>query len=73
MFENWINGGFFVVNKSIKNYISSLNQPFKESFEVLALESELMAYKHRQLFRPVDTIHELQLLEDLSKDLFQLR
>jgi len=75
MFENWINGGFFVVNKSIKNYISSLNQPFEgEPLKSLALESELMAYKHRQLFRPVDTIHELQLLEeDLSKDLFQLR
>lgn len=72
MFENWINGGFFVVNSIIKSYISNLNQPFEgEPLKSLALEGELMAYKHHQLFRPVDTIHELKLLEEeLSKNLF---
>ena len=72
LFENWINGGFFVVNSIIKSYISNLNQPFEgEPLKSLALEGELMAYKHHQLFRPVDTIHELKLLEEeLSKNLF---
>tara|TARA_B100000242_G_scaffold293775_1_gene273012 strand:+ start:4222 stop:4959 length:738 start_codon:yes stop_codon:yes gene_type:complete len=71
-YENWINGGFFLVNKSIKNYISDLNQAFeKEPLEKLISAGELMAYKHDGLFRPVDTVHELGLFEkDLEDNSF---
>ena len=60
------------MNKSIKNYISDLNQAFeKEPLEKLISAGELMAYKHDGLFRPVDTVHELGLFEkDLEDNSF---
>ncbi len=71
-YENWINGGFFIINKAVGNYITNTNQPFeREPLQSLTSKGELAAYKHAGLFRPVDTIHELKIVEkDIKNNLF---
>ena len=63
--EGWINGGFFVVNKNIKNYLDSGNECVfeKEPLENIAKEGNLYAYKHEGFWQCVDTIRELEILE----------
>ena len=62
--EGWINGGFFILNKEVKEYIENDNQAFeKEPLTKLSNKRELAAFKHHGLFRPVDTIRELEILE----------
>jgi len=67
--EGWINGGFFILNSKVKKYIENDNQAFeKEPLTNLSSEGELAAYKHYGLFRPVDTIRELEILESELKE-----
>jgi glucose-1-phosphate cytidylyltransferase len=67
--EGWINGGFFILNKEVKKYIDNDNQAFeKEPLTKLANERKLAAFKHHGLFRPVDTIRELEILESELKE-----
>ena len=62
--EGWINGGFFIINNSIKNYISDDTTIFEKSpLEKISLEGKLMAYKHNGFWQCADTIRELELLE----------
>lgn len=62
--EGWINGGFFILDKAVVNYIDNDKQSFeKEPLSKLSKENKLNAYKHTGLFRPVDTIRELEILE----------
>lgn len=63
--EGWINGGFFILNYEVINYIDNDSQSFeKEPLTRLANEKKLNAFKHYGLFRPVDTIRELEILEN---------
>jgi len=62
--EGWINGGFFVMNKKVVEYLSNDN----EAFEVVALpnlarDGLLNAYKHDGFWQHMDTIHEKAELE----------
>ena len=62
--EGWINGGFFVINNSIKDYISDDTTIFEKSpLENVSREGKLMAYKHNGFWQCADTIRELELLE----------
>lgn len=64
--EGWINGGFFVFEPALFDYIAddstSLEQ---EPLERIAAEGQLMAYKHEGFWQPMDTVRERQLLESL--------
>jgi glucose-1-phosphate cytidylyltransferase len=64
--EGWINGGFFVFEPGVFDYIrddaTSLEQ---EPLERLAADGQLMAYKHEGFWQPMDTVRERQLLETL--------
>lgn len=64
--EGWINGGFFVFEPGVLDYIAddttSLEQ---EPLERIAAEGQLMAYKHEGFWQPMDTVRERQLLESL--------
>lgn len=67
--EGWINGGYFVLNKEIVNYIDNKNTIFeKDPLEHIALEGRLFAYKHESFWQCVDTIRELEILESAIKD-----
>lgn len=58
--ESWINGGFFVCEPEVFDYID--NDPsviFERSpLENLARDKQLNAYKHRGFWRPMDTLKD---------------
>ncbi|MBI2834362.1 MAG: glucose-1-phosphate cytidylyltransferase [Acidobacteria bacterium] len=64
--QGWINGGFFVFEPAIFEYIAgdqiSLEQ---EPLERLAAEGRLMAFRHGGFWQPMDTVREQRLLNTL--------
>jgi len=62
--EGWINGGFFVLEPHVADYVKSLDEPFESGALVrLAKESSLMAYHHQGFWQPMDTLREKKELE----------
>ena len=62
--KGWINGGFFVLEPEVIDYIKSDDTPFERyPLETLSKEGQLMAYKHEGFWQPMDVIREKQLLE----------
>lgn len=62
----WINGGFFVLEPSVLDYIDRDGTVFeKEPLEGLARDQQLVAYKHSGFWQPMDTLRDKILLEDL--------
>ena len=62
--EGWINGGFFVLNSKVKDYVKSSDEPFETGALVrLANESKLIAFHHKGFWQPMDTLRERNLLE----------
>jgi len=62
--EGWINGGFFVLEPQVVDYVKSLDEPFESGALVrLAAESNLMAYHHESFWQPMDTLREKKELE----------
>jgi glucose-1-phosphate cytidylyltransferase len=65
----WINGGFFVLEPEVANYISSDFDPFElGALPRLVKENQLTAYQHFGFWKPMDTIRERGELEVLSKN-----
>ncbi len=67
--QGWINGGFFVFNKEIFNYLDN-DQTILERkpLESLAKKSELQAYKHEGFWQCMDTKRDKDTLENLWKN-----
>ena len=64
--KGWINGGFFVLEPEVIDYINSDDMPFERyPLETLSKEGQLMAYRHEGFWQPMDVIREKQLLEKL--------
>ena len=64
--EGWINGGFFVLDPEVADYIEGDAIPFeKKPLDNLAKEGQLMAYKHEGYWQPMDVIREKELLQNL--------
>jgi glucose-1-phosphate cytidylyltransferase len=64
--SGWINGGFFVLEPEVIDYIEGDTMPFERApLESLASEGQLMAYRHDGFWQPMDTLREKQLLEQL--------
>lgn len=67
--EGWVNGGFFVLEPGVADYIDGDDVPFeREPLERLAKAGQLMAYRHEGFWQCVDTLRELQLLRKLWSD-----
>ena len=63
---NWINGGFFICEPEVLDYISSDQSTFeKEALEQLAEEDELVAYKHTKFWKCMDTLRDKHSLNDM--------
>jgi glucose-1-phosphate cytidylyltransferase len=63
---SWINGGFFVLEPSVLDYIDGDATVFeKEPLEGLARERQLVAYKHDGFWQPMDTLRDKVHLEEL--------
>lgn len=64
----WINGGFFVLESSVFDYIEGDATVLeKEPLESLARDNELVAYKHAGFWQPMDTLRDKNQLEELWK------
>jgi len=62
----WINGGFFVLEPAILDYIASDSTVWeKEPMERLAQEGQLMAFRHTGFWQAMDTLRDRMYLEDL--------
>jgi glucose-1-phosphate cytidylyltransferase len=64
--ESWINGGFFVLESDVFDYIDNdLTVWEKEPLEKLAQQSKLSAYKHSGFWSPLDTLRDKKYLDEL--------
>ena len=64
--EGWINGGFFVLDRRVLDYIDGDATLWeREPLEHLAADGQLMAFRHDGFWQPMDTLRERRLLEDL--------
>ncbi len=64
--KGWINGGFFVLNKKIFDFISGDEIMFeREPVESLVEINQLSAFKHNDFWQCMDTKRDKDLLEDL--------
>lgn len=63
---NWINGGFFVCQPEILNYIANDSTVFEqEPLEALAKDGELFTFRHSGFWRCMDTLRDKMKLNDL--------
>jgi glucose-1-phosphate cytidylyltransferase len=61
----WVNGGFFVLSPKIFDYLDSDTSSFEiDALPKVASAGKLGAYKHSGYWQPVDTIRDLQRLEE---------
>ena len=66
--EGWINGGFFVLEPEVFNYIESNVEPFESgALTRLANDLQLMAYHHEGFWQPMDTLREKRELERYAR------
>ena len=62
---SWINGGFFVLEPSVFDYIEGDATSFeKEPLEKLTAEGELSAFKHDGFWRAMDSLNDKNVLEE---------
>ncbi|MEG0334501.1 MAG: sugar phosphate nucleotidyltransferase, partial [Akkermansia sp.] len=62
----WINGGFFVLEPSVFDYIKGDNTIWEqEPLKQLAEEGQLHCFHHRGFWRPMDTLRDKMDLEGL--------
>ncbi|MEA2491613.1 MAG: glucose-phosphate cytidylyltransferase [Acidobacteriota bacterium] len=63
---SWINGGFFVLEPSVFDYIAGDDTPWeREPLEQLARDGQLSAFKHSGFWHPMDTLRDKTYLESL--------
>ena len=64
---SWINGGFFVLERAVLDYIKDGDATIWERNPIsqLAGDRQLAAYRHRGFWHPMDTLRDKMDLEDL--------
>ena len=64
--EGWINGGFFVLEPNVLDLIDNDKCVWEqEPLKKLANEKELKCFKHSGFWRPMDTLRDKNILEEL--------
>jgi len=64
-----INGGFFVLNKSVIEFIKDDSSIWeREPLEAIVNNDQLMAYKHDGFWHPMDTLRDKKFLNSLWQD-----
>ncbi|MCG3194863.1 MAG: Glucose-1-phosphate cytidylyltransferase [Thermoanaerobaculia bacterium] len=64
--EGWINGGFFVLEKKVLDFIQGDGTYWElDPMERIAREGQLMAFRHEGFWQPMDTLRDKKHLEDL--------
>jgi glucose-1-phosphate cytidylyltransferase len=61
--EGWVNGGFFVFDPKVIDYIAGDETHLeREPLEALARDGQLMVYKHVGFWQSMDTLRDVRLL-----------
>ena len=66
----WINGGFFVLNTKVFDYLKDIDddEMWEASpLEALTADNELMAYKHHGFWKCMDALRDKMVLDALWK------
>jgi len=64
--EGWINGGFFVFEPGIFDYLDGDDTALERApLQRLATEGQLLAFRHEGFWQPMDTLREKEQLERL--------
>ncbi len=64
--SGWINGGFFVFEPEIKDYIEGDDSILERApLETLADKGKLSSYKHEGFWQCMDTVRDVELLQGL--------
>ena len=64
--EGWINGGYFVLNAKVIDYIHGDETAWeRDPVEQLAHQGQLVGYRHNGFWSCMDTLKEKNLLEEL--------
>ena len=68
--EGWINGGFFVLNKEVFDFIDNReNCIFERSpLQNLSRDGQLMAFKHEDFWHPMDTLRDKNYLNKICRN-----
>jgi len=62
----WINGGFFICEPGVLDYIDDDSTVFEAGpLENIAADGQMVAYKHSGFWKPMDTLRDKQELENL--------
>jgi glucose-1-phosphate cytidylyltransferase len=65
--ETWINGGFFVFEPGVFDYLVGDAEPLeRRPLSQLSVDGELFAYKHFGFWHPMDTVRDRDYLQSLS-------
>ena len=66
--EGWINGGFFVLERNILEYLQNKNTSFEaDCLPILAERNQLMAFFHQGFWKPMDTLRDKRDLQALCE------
>jgi len=66
--RGWINGGFFIFNQSIFNYLSKKNEMLEKGpLERLVKKNNLKAFRHHGFWQCMDTMRDKEILEKKIK------
>jgi glucose-1-phosphate cytidylyltransferase len=67
--EGWINGGFFVLQPEVVNYIEGDQTAWEfESLEKIAADNQLSAYQHEGFWQSMDTLRDVNVLEKFWRE-----
>ena len=65
----WINGGFFVLEPEVADFILDNGEPFETgALPGLVEKDQLMAYHHYDFWQPMDTLREKNDLTEMAKE-----
>ena len=67
--EGWINGGFFVLQPEVVNYIDGDQTAWEfESLEKIAADGQFAAYQHEDFWQSMDTLRDVNVLEKFWRE-----
>ena len=67
--ETWINGGFFVFEPQVLDYIDGDAEPLERApLTNLARDGQLQAFRHHGFWHPMDTVRDRDHLNGLAED-----
>jgi glucose-1-phosphate cytidylyltransferase len=64
--EGWINGGFLIFEPAVFDYLSGDESSLEvDALERLAVDKQLVAYRHEEFWQCMDTMRDMRLLQSL--------